>query len=118
MASKPVIRALKILLQGYNLHILWRGSEPTLRAFTMHPFLCEVGPDLPYAVVETLIEDGLVEGETISSDGMEGGAYWLSARGVQMLRHHAIGLKNYAETLLTTIDRSEWGISAPLDGDR
>ncbi len=110
MASKPVIKALKILLQGYTLHTVWRESESTLRAFTMHLVLCEAGPDLPYAVVETLIEDGLVEGETISADGTEVGAYYLSERGAQVLRFHAIGVRNDAESLLQTLDRSTEGI--------
>lgn len=84
----------------------------------MHPHLCEAGPDIPYPVVRTLIDEGLIEGQTFPVPGGDDvGIYWLSAHGVQMLRHHAIGLKNYAETLLRTIDRSEWGTSALIDGD-
>ena len=109
MASKPVIRALKILLQGYTLNISWRGSE-IVRAFTMHPVLCEAGPDMPYAVVQSLIDDGLVEGETMSSDGKEIGTYYLSEHGAQVLRFHTIGVKNNAESLLQTLDRSIEGI--------
>jgi len=109
MASKPVIRALKILLQGYTLSISWRESE-IVRAFTMHPVLCEAGPDIPYAVVQSLINDGFVEGETFLVEGRELGTYYLSERGAQVLRFHTIGVKNNAESLLQTLDRSTEGI--------
>ncbi len=118
MASKRTVETLKLLLAGYNLYVRQQRSDDP-RAFTMHPHLCEAGPDVPYAVVRTLIDERLIEGQTLPApDGDEVGTYWLAERGVQTLRHHAIGLKNYAETLLTTIDRSEWGKRVPLDRDR
>lgn len=126
MATKRAIETLKLLLAGYDLYVMGL-RRPNPRAFVVHPQVQEDDdtprPTVPYPVVRTLIEEGLIEGEKhVTFDGGVVGQYWLSPRGVQTLRHHALGLKNYAEglknyaeDLLTTIDRSQWGtLSAPL----